>query len=91
VVQEGLTNALKHAGPGARVAVRLLPDDRYLHVEVVDSGPVGHRRPAALPDSGHGLTGMRERVSLLGGELTARPAGDGGWLLHARLPLREAT
>ncbi|MFC0006003.1 sensor histidine kinase [Micromonospora siamensis] len=89
VIQEGLTNSLKHAGPGAiaTAVVRLEPPG--LLVEVLDSGPAGPRPEAALPSSGHGLTGMRERVGLLGGTLTAGPTAAGGWRLRARLPVRE--
>ncbi|SCF09885.1 sensor histidine kinase [Micromonospora mirobrigensis] len=89
VIQEGLTNSLKHAGAGAiaTAVVRLEPPG--LLVEVLDSGPAGPRPEATLPSSGHGLTGMRERVGLLGGTLTAGPTAAGGWRLRARLPVRE--
>jgi signal transduction histidine kinase len=82
IVQEGLTNALKHAGPArARVYVRYRPDD--VEVEIVDDGPGkqnGDRR-------GHGLTGVRERVALHGGELDVGRVPEGGYALRARLPL----
>ncbi|MFI5952181.1 sensor histidine kinase [Cryptosporangium sp. NPDC051539] len=87
VVQEGLTNSLKHAGPGARARVRVGLVAGAVHVEVSDSGPPG--APPGLPGAGHGLLGLRERVALLGGTLTAGPDG-AGWRLDARLPLREA-
>lgn len=90
VIQEGLTNALKHAGPGTSVSVRLAREERGLLVEVVDGGPP---RPdpdrSPLPPSGHGLAGMRERVGLLGGRFAAGPATDGGWRLTAHLPVKE--
>nr|WP_240942564.1 histidine kinase [Planosporangium thailandense] len=86
VVQEALTNALKHAGPGATVRTWVGVDDQALRVEVADSGPVGDRPP--LPASGYGLTGMRERAAVLGGALTAGPTGAGGWRLSMWLPLR---
>ncbi|MEV4760613.1 histidine kinase [Micromonospora sp. NPDC049559] len=98
VIQEGLTNTLKHAGPGAGVTVRARPDAGDLLVEVVDGGPA--RPPgeepvavprATLPPSGHGLVGLNERVGLLGGVLTAGPDEAGGWRLRARLPIRAAT
>ncbi|MEO3741950.1 histidine kinase [Plantactinospora sp. B5E13] len=90
VVQEGLTNTLKHAGPGASASVDVRPDDTGLLVEVLDTGPE-HPRPNLLPPSGHGLAGMRERVRLLGGTLRAGPTSAGGWRLSAHLPIREKT
>lgn len=88
VVQEGLTNTLKYAGPGATASVDIRPDDTGLLVEVLDTGPE-HPRPSLLPPSGHGLAGMRERVRLLGGTLLAGPTSSGGWRLAAHLPIRE--
>ncbi len=83
IVQEGLTNALKHAGPAtAEVVVRY--GDRDLELVVRDDGR-GHD-PAAN-GGGHGLLGMRERVALYGGELAAGPRPEGGFALTARLPL----
>jgi signal transduction histidine kinase len=81
-VQEGLTNALKHAGAShADVTVRYGGDGVLL--EVRDDG-VG----AATSDGlGHGLDGIRERVKIYGGEMTAGAAPDGGFVLSARLPL----
>jgi signal transduction histidine kinase len=89
VVQEGLTNALKHA-PGADVAVRLAADGGVLEIEVVDAGRAGD--PSALPETGAGLglRGMRERVQACGGELEAGPAPAGGWQIRAELPIRPA-
>jgi signal transduction histidine kinase len=86
VVQEGLTNSLKHAGPGARARVRVLLRADEMRVTVADDGPPG--APPALPGAGQGLTGLRERVALLGGTLTAGPDGR-GWRLDARLPIKE--
>ena len=82
IVQEGLTNALKHARASrADVAVRYRPDE--LEVEVVDDGA-----GAATSDSlGHGLVGVRERVKIYGGEMSAGAAPGGGFILSARLPL----
>ncbi|NRQ39532.1 two-component sensor histidine kinase [Nonomuraea sp. NN258] len=84
IVQEGLTNVLKHAGPGTEVRVSVVPADDGLAVEIRNGRPptVMER----LPSSGRGLAGMRERVRALGGTLTAGPDGDGGWLLTAGLP-----
>ena len=81
VVQEALTNVLKHAGPCATdisVAVR----DDALVVSVVDDG----RGPGAV-NGGHGLIGMRERVAVLGGTLDAGAGDHGGFVVRARLPL----
>jgi signal transduction histidine kinase len=92
VVQEALTNVIKHAGKPTRVdvAVRYLPGS--LSVEVVDDGRGLSARSAngdsaaASNDSGHGLIGMRERVELWGGELSAGPAPGGGYRVMALLP-----
>jgi len=82
IVQEGLTNVLKHAGARrADVAVRY--DDRELEIEVRDDG-VG---TAAADGLGHGLIGIRERVKVYGGEMTADAARGGGFVLRTRLPL----
>jgi signal transduction histidine kinase len=85
IVQEALTNALKHAGPArARVVVRYGAD--AVELEVSDDGAGA---PGA-PGTGHGLVGMRERVALYRGELQAGRRREGGWALHARLPLGAA-
>lgn len=86
VVQESLTNVLKHAGPGARAQVRVALDDG-LQVVVEDDG-----RGGAAPDDGdgHGLVGMRERAGAVGGTLQAGPRGGGGYRVSAHLPLRRA-
>ncbi|MEU1724411.1 sensor histidine kinase [Actinomadura sp. ATCC 39365] len=88
IVQEGLTNVLKHAGPGTRVRVTVAPAEEGLSIEIRNGRPptVIER----LPSSGRGLAGMRERVRALGGTLSAGPDGDGGWLLLASLPARSA-
>jgi signal transduction histidine kinase len=85
IVQEALTNALKHAGP-ARARVLLRYDADELELEIADDG-------AGSGDgsgSGHGLIGMRERVSVYGGELQAGRRPEGGYALRARLPLGPA-
>ncbi|MEU3983727.1 histidine kinase [Streptomyces sp. NPDC026672] len=84
VMQEALTNALKHAGPGSDVAATVGVADGRLLIDVANTVP--RERPPALPPSGYGLAGMQERVEMLGGTLTAGPA-DNGWRLHAALPL----
>jgi signal transduction histidine kinase len=82
IVQEALTNALKHAGPArARVLLRYRADD--LEVEIADDGP----GTGDGSGSGQGLIGMRERVSVYGGELEAERRPEGGFVLRARLPL----
>ncbi len=86
VVQEALTNALRHAGPArARVEIRYLP--HAIEVEVVDDG---RGSAAAAGAHGHGLVGMRERVTLYGGEVSAGSAPGGGFAVRARLPLEPA-
>jgi signal transduction histidine kinase len=86
VVQEALTNTLKHAGPArARVTVRYEPG--CLRLEVVDDGLGKDPGDADLGSSGHGLLGMNERVALYGGELKAGRAPEGGFAVRAALPL----
>ena len=82
VVQEGLTNAAKHA-PGAAVTVHLHRDERRLEVEVANDPASVPASP--MPRSGFGLTGLRERVALAGGRLSAGACPDGGWRLRAIL------
>ena len=81
IVQEALTNALKHAGP-ARARVRLRVHREALDVEVADDG-AGATNGG---DGGHGLVGMRERVTVYGGDLDAGPQPDGGYTVRVRLP-----
>jgi signal transduction histidine kinase len=83
IVQEALTNTLKHAGR-AKATVRLEYGERDLHIEVLDDG----RAPAkAAQGGGHGLMGMRERVATFRGDLEAGPREEGGFAVRARLPL----
>ena len=87
LVQEGLTNVLKHAGAAsAEVAVRCLPGE--VEVEVLDDG---RGAAAANGAGGHGLVGMRERVALWGGNLTTGPRQGGGYRVLARLPYGAPT
>jgi signal transduction histidine kinase len=85
IVQEGLTNAIKHAGK-ARAEVIVEFGERDLDLKVVDDG-----RGAADGDGegqpGHGLVGMRERVALYGGTLETGTRSGGGYAIHARLPI----
>jgi len=86
VVQEALTNVVRHA-PGAAATVRLEARDGWLQVEVTDRGGAGPGLVSAF--GGHGLVGMRERVELLHGTVRAGPRKGGGWAVRASLPLRE--
>ena len=91
IVQEALTNTLKHAG-AAHATVRLAWSPDHLDVEVSDDGPAAGvtAPPHVRADSGgKGLVGMRERVMLFGGELEAAPGPDGGYRVAARLPLGD--
>jgi signal transduction histidine kinase len=94
VVQEALTNVIKHAGK-PQTEVRLTYEPAALVVEVADDGrPIPAAGPA--PDAGvprgagMGLLGLRERVALYGGELAAGPRPGGGWLVQARIPVEPA-
>ncbi len=85
IVQEALTNALKHAGQSqATVVVRY--GQRMLEIEVADDGT------GAAPHNGdgHGLIGMRERIGMYGGELDVGPREEGGYAVRARFPLDTA-
>lgn len=86
IVQEGLTNVLKHAGH-ARTEVTVHVEKEAVIVRVADNG---QGSAAQSNGSGHGLTGMRERVALLGGELRVGPRPSGGFEIDARLPLHRA-
>ncbi|MDV3219861.1 sensor histidine kinase [Intrasporangium sp.] len=88
LVQEGLTNVIKHAGPGAAASVVLEGGPDGLRVTVSDNG-MGD----AAPDDGrgHGLPGMRERVAVHGGVLTAGPRPGGGWEVSATLPTMDGS
>lgn len=86
VVQEALTNVLKHAGP-AHAVVDVRYTDTWVTVEVADDGP----GPAApTTPGGHGLAGMRERVAVHGGQLDAGPGPVAGYRVEARFPVGEA-
>ena len=92
VVQEALTNVVRHAGRRATATVVIrYGDDGGVEVEVTDDGrgTTDGRGPRSVPGgSGHGLTGMRERVVLVGGELRAGPRAEGGYRVLARLPAK---
>jgi signal transduction histidine kinase len=86
ILQEALTNVLKHAGPACATVTVTYGDDA-LHLEVADDG---HGNAVASSGGGHGLLGMRERVAVYGGSLDAAPASGGGFRVRARLPYGEA-
>ncbi|NGO42139.1 sensor histidine kinase [Streptomyces ureilyticus] len=91
IVQEALTNVLKHSGPRTHTHVHLRDEGDGLTIEVLDDGhgaavqtvPTAHKGPP-----GHGIVGMRERAHLLGGSLDAQPRPGGGFRLTARLPVK---
>lgn len=82
IVQEALTNVMKHAGAGASADIVVCYSDTEIGVNVRDDG-----RAANAPGGGNGLRGMDRRVRLLGGELSAGPEPGGGFLVRARLPI----
>jgi signal transduction histidine kinase len=85
IVQEALTNVMKHAGPAATAHVALHYGDRAIEVRIRDDG-----RGATFSDGrGHGLVGMRERAAVYGGQVSADPVPGGGFEVIARLPVKE--
>jgi len=95
VVQEALTNVVKHAGPGAAAAIDLHWTSDGLWVEVRDDGSLALAAGARGRDPsgvrGRGLAGMRERIDLLGGDLAVGPQDEGGYRVRARIPLVDKT
>lgn len=87
IVQESLSNALRHAGPDAPVTLRIALDGPDL--EIVAENPLPHGTPAPRPGGGHGLRGMADRARLLGGTVRSGPA-DGVWRVNVRLPLKAS-
>lgn len=85
IVQEGLTNVVKHAAP-ARCRVSVVADAREVRIEVTDDGPT--RRATPVTGTGHGLIGMRERVMTFGGVFEAGPLPGRGFRVTATLPYR---
>ena len=85
IVQEALTNTLKHGGDGVHARVLLRYGDDAIDVEVTDDG----RGPSSGTDgtAGRGLIGMRERVAFLGGDLRTGARPGGGFLVRARMPV----
>jgi signal transduction histidine kinase len=86
ILQEALTNALKHA-PTSKVDATITCNPQALQIAVVNDG---HDAATGAADTGHGLLGMRERAALYGGDLHAGPRPGGGFEVHVRIPL-EAT
>ena len=92
IVQESLTNTLKHAGTDSRVQVTVSVNGDEVHVRVEDTGPAdgplpARPRPTGPGDHGHGIAGMRQRAALYGGTVTAGPRPGGGWIVDAALHL----
>ncbi|MEV5954771.1 sensor histidine kinase [Streptomyces sp. NPDC051987] len=85
IVQEALTNTLKHAGAGTRVSLSVAVGDDRLVIRIRDNGQA--KGPGPWNEEGHGLVGMRERAALYGGTVSAGPAADGGWAVEAALDL----
>jgi signal transduction histidine kinase len=94
VVQEALTNVLKHSGfkqgGEARAVVRSVYGERELVITVTDDGSPAGYGPQQPPGTGRGLIGLRERLGLYGGELDAGPRPGGGWRVRAVIPLEPA-
>jgi signal transduction histidine kinase len=87
LVQEALTNSLKHAGPRARAAVSLRYDAAGVDVEISDNGTGG--RSGTQGGHGLGLNGMRERAAVYAGTVEAGPLPAGGWRVHTRLAVES--
>jgi signal transduction histidine kinase len=95
IIQEALTNVVKHAGGGARCDVSVDYSDKTLTIAVTDDGGMGLGHPHGgchphAAGAGHGLIGMRERVHLCGGELSSGPLPRGGFRVLAQLPIPTA-
>jgi signal transduction histidine kinase len=86
VIQEALTNVVKHA-PGAAATVEIDISDECVHIEVVDQGRPGLAEPGGHRASGQGIVGMRERISAFGGRLQAAPDPGGGFRVVAEVPI----
>ncbi|MEO9140351.1 MAG: histidine kinase [Jatrophihabitans sp.] len=89
VVQEALTNVVKHA-PDSEATVDVSVGADVVEVLVTNSGNGSLRPGLRLPESGHGLTGMRERIAIYDGTLSAGRTSDGGYAVHARIPLEAS-
>jgi len=91
IVQEALTNVLKHAS-ASHAAVRVGYRPAVIELEILDDGrgALGNGRGPSGHGTGHGLIGMRERASLYGGVVEARPRPEGGFAVRAKLPVKSA-
>ena len=89
IVQESLTNVIKHAGPNPTVDLTIGLDDVGLVIDIVNTITTsgGHEAAPGLPASGYGIAGMRERATLLGGTLTAEPQPPDRFRVNAHIPL----
>ena len=90
IVQEALTNAIKHGGAGTRAEVHVRFGQRSVELVISDNGAGSPATRPASGGGGRGLVGMRERVGLFGGELSASPRPEGGFVVRAVLPLTGA-
>ena len=90
IVQESLTNVMRHGGQAAHAVVSVQQTDDAVTIEVTNDGRVDPVHRAGPSRAGHGLAGMQERVATVGGELDAGPRSGGGFRVRARLPLEEA-
>jgi signal transduction histidine kinase len=90
IVQEALTNVVKHA-PGARASVDLSVSATEVRIEVGNTGPSSDAAHLAPARRGQGIAGMAERAGALGGSLSAEPCAAGGFRVSARIPLRQAS
>jgi signal transduction histidine kinase len=90
IVQEALTNALKHAGPGTEARVSLEVVHQRLRIRVEDTGPSGGFQQATGSATGQGLIGMRERAALYGGTVQTGRTRGGGWTVQTELDLAPA-
>jgi signal transduction histidine kinase len=86
VVQEALTNVVRHAGPGAHAAVSLTRADDTVTVDVANDSQGTVNSTAQALTSGYGLAGLRERIKLMGGDISTGPVGDGGFRVHVTVP-----
>ena len=86
IIQESLTNSLKHGGPATKAVVRLVYEPQQITIEVEDDGRGSAADPSGSDEPGHGLVGMGERVAMLGGTLSAGPRHGGGFLVRATIP-----
>lgn len=91
IIQEALTNVQKHAGPEAKAEVSVVRVGPNVEITVLDNGPGDDAAARLEENGGHGLLGMRERVTALSGSCTAGPRYGGGFRVHAILPVKSRT